>query len=132
MDLGIDGRVALVCGGSRGLGRATAAALVSEGTAVMCCARDGERLAETARELTQQGGRVEVFAGDIAEETTPDAAVAATLEAFGRIDIVVPNAGGPPPGRSLEVDDAAIRTAVEANLLSAVRLVRTIMARCCR
>jgi 3-oxoacyl-[acyl-carrier protein] reductase len=124
MDLGIDGRAALVCGASRGLGRATAEALVAEGAQVMLCARDGKQLAETARELMQGGGRVEVIAADIAEEETPDAAVATTLEAFGRIDIVVPNAGGPPPGRSLEVTDDAIRSAVEANLLSAVRLVR--------
>jgi 3-oxoacyl-[acyl-carrier protein] reductase len=50
--------------------------------------------------------------------------VTATVERFGRIDIVVANAGGPPPGRSLELDDDAIRAAVETNLLSAVRLVR--------
>ncbi len=72
----------------------------------------------------ERGGRVEVLAADIAEASTPDTAVAATLEAFGRIDIVVANAGGPPPGRALEVTDDAIRAAVEANLLSAVRLVR--------
>ena len=124
MELGIDGRAALVCGASRGLGRATAEALVSEGVQVMCCARDGDRLAETVGELARGGGRVEQIAADIAEPDAPDAAVAATLAAFGRLDIVVANAGGPPAGRALEVDDDAIRAAVEANFLSAVRLVR--------
>jgi 3-oxoacyl-[acyl-carrier protein] reductase len=124
MDLGIGGRSALVCGASRGLGRATAEALVAEGADVMLCARDGGRLSETAGQLAGPGGRVEVVAGDISDPGMPGMAVAATLEAFGRIDIVVPNAGGPPPGRALEVDDDALRAAIESNFLSAVRLVR--------
>jgi 3-oxoacyl-[acyl-carrier protein] reductase len=90
----------------------------------MLCARDTGRLSETAGQLAGPGGRVEVVAGDISDPGMPGMAVAATLEAFGRIDIVVPNAGGPPPGRALEVDDDALRAAIESNFLSAVRLVR--------
>ncbi len=124
MDLGIDGRAALVCGASRGLGRATAAALAAEGASVMLCARDADRLADAARELSELGSPVEHVAADMADPAAPAAAVAAAVDAFGRLDVVVPNAGGPPPGRALEVDDEALRAAVETNFLSAVRLVR--------
>ncbi len=124
MDLGIDGRAALVVGASRGLGRATAEALVAEGARVMLCARHEATLADVARVLTAQGGHVETVAADISEPSAPASVVAATADAFGSVDIVVANAGGPPPGRALEVDDDALRAALEANFLSAVRLVR--------
>jgi 3-oxoacyl-[acyl-carrier protein] reductase len=124
MDLGIDGRAALVCGASRGLGRATAEALVAEGARVMLCARNEASLADVAGALTAQGGQVETVAADISEPSVPASVVAATADAFGGVDIVVANAGGPPPGRALEVDDDALRAAFEANFLSAVRLVR--------
>ena len=67
MDLGIDGRAALVCGASRGLGRATAEALVAEGARVMLCARDEASLADAARDLVAKGGHVETVAADISE-----------------------------------------------------------------
>jgi 3-oxoacyl-[acyl-carrier protein] reductase len=124
MDLGIHGRTALVCGAYRGLGRATAEALVAEGVRVMLCARDEDALAAAARALAAAGGSVETVALDISQPGAPAAAVAATTEAFGRVDILVANAGGPPPGRALDVDDDALRAAMEANFLSAVRLVR--------
>jgi len=61
---------------------------------------------------------------DVTDPEVPERLVTAALERYGQIDIVVANAGGPPPGRALEVDDDGIRQAVEANFLSAVRLVR--------
>ncbi len=61
---------------------------------------------------------------DVADPATPDRLVAAAMERFGGLDIVVANAGGPPPGRSLDVDDAALGSAIEANMLSPVRLAR--------
>ena len=81
-------------------------------------------MADVARVLTAQGGHVETVAADISEASAPASVVAATADAFGSVDIVVANAGGPPPGRALEVDDDALRAALEANFLSAVRLVR--------
>ncbi len=127
MDLGIRGRAALVCGASRGLGRATAGALVAEGARVMLCARDADRLAAAAGELSKAGGPVEWVVADLGDPDAPAAAVAATVAAFGAVDIVVANAGGPPPGRALEVDDDALRAAVESNFLSAVRLTRAVV-----
>lgn len=124
MDLGIEGRVALVTASSRGLGRASAAALAAEGARVVVNARGAESLDEAEQELRAAGAEVFGIVADVTDPEVPERLVTAAVEHFGQIDIVVANAGGPPPGRSLEVDDDAIRAAVEANLLSSVRLVR--------
>lgn len=123
MDLGIAGRVALVTAASKGLGRASALALAQEGAKVAICARGAEALADTEAELA---GVTEVLAvqADITEPSAPARMVEATVERFGRLDIVVANAGGPPAGRSLEIDDAQLEAALNANLVTSVRLVR--------
>jgi 3-oxoacyl-[acyl-carrier protein] reductase len=129
MDLGIAGRSALVVAGSRGLGRATAEALASEGARVMVSARSAEELETLRTSLRSRGAEVETTVADITEASTPTALVEATVAAFGTVDIVVANAGGPPPGRALEVDDEALWAAVNANLMSAVRLARQAVPR---
>ncbi len=125
MDLGIEGRVALVTASSRGLGRASAEALAAEGARLVVNARQAEALDIAEQELRAAGAEVFGVVADITDPDVPERLVAATVEHFGQIDIVVANAGGPPPGRALDVDDDGIRGAVEANLLSAVRLVRS-------
>ena len=124
MDLGIESRVALVTASSRGLGRASAEALAAEGVRLVVSARGAESLHEAEKELTAAGADVLGIVADVTDPEIPERLVTATVERFGRIDILVANAGGPPPGRALEVEDDAIRVAVEANLLSAVRLTR--------
>ena len=124
MDLGIAGRVALVVAGSRGLGRASAVALVGEGARVMLSSRSEEALAETATALRATGAEVSTHAADITDPRAPALLVDATREAFGTIDIVIANAGGPPPARALDVDDDQLEAALNANLLSAIRLTR--------
>ena len=124
MDLGIDGRVAVVTAASRGLGRASAEALAAEGASVLVSARGEEQLTATARAMGDAGATVVAVPGDMADPATPGRLVEAAVERFGRVDIVVANAGGPPPGRALEVDDDAIRAAVETNLLASIRLAR--------
>jgi len=124
MDLGIRGKVALVTAGSKGLGRATALALAAEGVDVMLSGRDAAVLAATRDEVAALGVGADVRAGDVTDPDEPAALVAATVERFGGLDILVANAGGPPPGRALEVDDAQLEAAVNANLLTSVRLVR--------
>jgi 3-oxoacyl-[acyl-carrier protein] reductase len=123
VDLGIGGRVALVTAASKGLGRATAVALAREGAKVAICARGAEALADAEAELARY---TEVLAvpADVTGPAEPARLVAATVERFGRLDILVANAGGPPAARSLDVDDAQIEAAVNANLLTSVRLVR--------
>ncbi len=124
MDLGIDGKVALVVGGSRGLGRATAEALAAEGARVMLSSRSEEALAATRESLRVAGADVAVEAADISDPDSPARLVEATVRVFGTVDIVIANAGGPPAGRALDVDDGSIDRALDANLKSAVRLTR--------
>ncbi|MDQ4091256.1 MAG: SDR family NAD(P)-dependent oxidoreductase, partial [Actinomycetota bacterium] len=123
MDLGVGGRVALVTAASKGLGRASAVALAQEGVKVVICARGEEALAEAEAELA---GYSEVLAipEDVTDPEAPARLVEAAAVRFGRLDIVVANAGGPPAGRALDVTDAQIEAAVNSNLLSSVRLVR--------
>ncbi|MEA3055871.1 MAG: 3-oxoacyl-[acyl-carrier protein] reductase [Actinomycetota bacterium] len=119
MDLGIEGRVAVVAASSKGLGRASAEALAAEGCKVVMCARNGAEVRAAAESI---GGLA--LALDITEADAPQRLVDAALSTYGRLDIVVPNAGGPPPGRALDVTDEQIEAAVNANLLASIRLVR--------
>ena len=124
MDLGLDGRVAVVGASSKGLGRATAEALAAEGASVLLSARGAAALDEAVAAITDAGGTAEGVVADVTEPGVPAELVARALDRWGRLDIVVGNAGGPPSGRALEVDDDAVLAAVNANLLSSVRLAR--------
>jgi 3-oxoacyl-[acyl-carrier protein] reductase len=121
VDLGLTDRVALVTASSRGLGFASARALVEEGATVTICARDAGRLREAADAL---GGDVLAIPADVTEPDVPARLVDETVERFGALHVVVANAGGPPKARATEVDDETLRSAIEANLLTSVRLVR--------
>jgi 3-oxoacyl-[acyl-carrier protein] reductase len=121
VDLGLDGKVALVTAASRGLGFATAKALVEEGARVTICARDPERLRAAAAEL---GPDVLAVPADVTDPEAPARLVGATVERFGALHVLVANAGGPPNARAVDVDDDTLRVALEANLLTSVRLVR--------
>ncbi|MEY2468523.1 MAG: 3-oxoacyl-[acyl-carrier protein] reductase [Actinomycetota bacterium] len=124
MDLGLHGRVAVVTAASKGLGRGSALALAAEGCNLILNARSAEPLAATADECRALGVDVVDHAGDVSDPELPATLVALALERFGRLDIAVANAGGPPAGKALDVDDDMIRAAVEQNLLASVRLVR--------
>ena len=120
MDLGIAGKTALVTASSGGLGLGTAAALAAEGCHVAINGRDPARLETAAAQLPD----ALTLRGDVSEPQTPARLVAATIERFGGLDILVANAGGPPPGRALDVDDDALLAAIQENLLASIRLVR--------
>jgi len=122
MDLGIVGRWALVCAGSKGLGKGCARALAGEGVNVVVTARGEEALQATAAELRVFAPRVQVVAvaGDI---TTPEGRAAA-LAACPQVDILVNNAGGPPPGDFRDWDRAAWIKAVDANMLTPIELIK--------
>jgi 3-oxoacyl-[acyl-carrier protein] reductase len=122
VDLGLDGRVALITAASRGLGRASAFALAENGAKVVICARSEGSLRTAEAELGRHTEALAVVA-DITDPAAPCRLVEAAVEHFGRLDIVVGNGPGPPPGRALEVDDAALESALNANLLTSVRLV---------
>ena len=117
MDLGLQGRTAIVCGSSAGMGLATAEALSAEGANVAMFARRREELEREADRL----GALPVR-GDLTNPEDLKRLVAKTLKAFGAIDVLVNNGGGPPRGSALELDDEAVESAVELLLLSALRL----------
>lgn len=124
MDLGIAGKVALVTASSKGLGRAAAEALAGEGARLVITARGEEALRQTEAAIYAAGADVLAIPADVTEPAVPAELVAAAVERYGSIDILVPNAGGPPPGRALELTDDQIAAAVNANLTTSVRLVR--------
>jgi 3-oxoacyl-[acyl-carrier protein] reductase len=121
MDLGLAGKVALVTAASRGLGFASAKALAAEGASVAICARGADGLRAAAREL---GEDVLAIQSDVTEPDAPRRLVEAAIERFGALHVLVANAGGPPKARAIEVDDTTLQRALEANLMTSVRLVR--------
>jgi len=125
MDLGINGRWALVCAASKGLGKGCAEALVREGVNVVITARGAEVLEATAAELRASNPAVQVLAvaGDI---TTPEGRAAA-LAACPQVDILVNNAGGPPPGDFRDWDRAAWIKALDANMLTPIELMKAVV-----
>jgi len=123
MDLGISGKNALVCGASKGLGRACAEALAKEGVNVTLVARNAATLEATANEIRQLAGsqvKVTVVAADI---TTPEGRKQA-LAACPQPDILVTNAGGPPPGDFRNWEREQWIAAVDANMLTPIELIR--------
>jgi 3-oxoacyl-[acyl-carrier protein] reductase len=125
MDLGLQGKVALVGGASRGIGRAVAQALAKEGCRVTLCARDSAALSAAA-EAVRKETRAEVLAVpcDMANYDDIKNAVARTVETFGGLQVLVNNAGGPPTGTFETLDDRYWQHALDQNLLSAVRATR--------
>jgi 3-oxoacyl-[acyl-carrier protein] reductase len=119
VDLGLKGRTALVCGASSGLGLASAEALAAEGANVTMFARRRD-------ELERQADRIGALAvrGDVTLPQDTDRAVATTLEAFGGLDILVWNSGGPTPGGATDITTDSLEQAVELMLQPLVRLVR--------
>jgi 3-oxoacyl-[acyl-carrier protein] reductase len=122
MDLGIEGKWALVCAASKGLGKGCAKALVGEGVNVVVTARGVEALEATAAELRASNPGVQVIA--VAGDITTPAGRAAALAAAPRIDILVNNAGGPPPGDFRDWDRDAWIKALDANMLTPIELIK--------
>jgi 3-oxoacyl-[acyl-carrier protein] reductase len=118
MDLGLNGRTALVTGASSGLGLATAESLAGEGANVTMFARRRDLLEREADRIGALAVR-----GDVTNPRHLEAAVKRTVEAFGGIDILVWNSGGPPPGSALDATAAGLEETVELLLIPAVRLV---------
>jgi 3-oxoacyl-[acyl-carrier protein] reductase len=119
MELGLTGRTAIVCGASSGMGLAIAEALAAEGASVAMFARRRELLEREAERLGALAVR-----GDLTNPADLKRLVDRTVEAFGGIDILVNNGGGPPRTSALELTDETIEAAVELLLLSAIRLTR--------
>jgi len=120
LNLGLEGRVAAVTGGSHGLGYAIAEGLLAEGCRVAICARNGTRLSEAAAKL---GAAAFAQTADVAKPGQVEAFIAATASHFGGLDILVHNAGGG-GGAGLEAPDAEFTQSFEVNALAGLRAAR--------
>ena len=128
MDLGLAGKVALVTAGSKGLGKAIALELAREGARVAIASRSMDELRKAAAEIAAATGHEpSVVTADLTIGAEIDRLVATTLERHGRVDILVNNTGGPPPGYFDDFDDAQWQRAVDLLLLSSVRLIRGVL-----
>ena len=125
MDLGLKNKTALVTGSSRGLGYATAAALAKDGCKVAINGRDETRIKSVAEKLSKEtGSQVIGLAGDVSQLGVPEKLIAETVAAFGGLDILITNAGGPPTGNIDTLDEAAWQKGVDLCLMLHVRLIR--------
>jgi len=125
MDLGLSGLRALVTGASRGLGYATARCLAQDGARVAINSRSSQGVAEAAERLAAaSGSQVVSLAGDVAELGVAQQLVDEAAAKLGGLDLLVTNAGGPPPGRFDSFDEAVWQKAVDLSLMSHVRLIR--------
>jgi 3-oxoacyl-[acyl-carrier protein] reductase len=127
MDLGISGKVALVTGGSAGIGLAAAKSLAREGCDVCLCARNPERLADAVVELQEFGGVVHAVLADVEDPAAGQRVVEEARDVLGPVDILVANGGGPPAGRFDEVTLKDWDVAVQRNLLGTVRLIQAVL-----
>ena len=124
MDLGIKGRTALVCASSKGLGRGCAEALAAEGVDLVLNARGSDVLEATAASIRDAYG---VAVTTVAADITIEAGQAAVLAAAGDVDILVTNAGGPPPGMWTDWDRDDFIAAFDANLLTPIALIKALL-----
>lgn len=125
MDLGLEGRVYVVTGGTRGLGSASAEALVRDGARVVVSGRTEETVREAVARL---GDKATGVAADLADPATPERLVSTARDTFGRIDGALISVGGPPAGGVLDVSDDQWRQAFDSVFLGAVRMARTTAA----
>jgi len=130
MDLGLKGKAAIVAAASKGLGRAVAQELAQEGARVAICSRDAAQLERAAAEIRKSTG-AEVLANalDVTDYTAVQKFVAETESRFGRVDICVTNAGGPPSKKFADISIAEWRAAVDLTLMSAVYFAKEVLPR---
>jgi 3-oxoacyl-[acyl-carrier protein] reductase len=133
VDLGLQGKVAIVAGASRGLGRAIAEGLAAEGARVTLCSRSAEAVGAAAEAINSSaatrtaGGQALAVPADVARAGDIDRLVKQTLDHAGRVDILVTNAGGPPSGATTALTDEQWDGTVQTLLLSVVRLCRAVV-----
>ena len=125
MDLGLAGRVAVIGGGSKGLGRACADSLAQEGANLVICSRNAEELESAAAEIRAASG-VQVLAvpGDLSRLDDIQRLVQAAVDNFGRLDIAVANSGGPPSGRAVDTDEETWSRSIDMALSFFIRMGR--------
>lgn len=125
MDLGLTGKVAMVAAASKGLGFGVARAMAADGARLSICSRDKAQIEAAAQKLRDEtGAEVIAAACDVGKADDITAWTAATVSAYGRIDALLVNAGGPPATLFKDTTDAQWQAAFELTLLSTIRLIR--------
>jgi 3-oxoacyl-[acyl-carrier protein] reductase len=125
MDLQLKDKCALVTGSSRGLGHAVALALAREGCRVAINSRNEAKVLNVAKDIAEEtGGRVIGLAGDVADPEVPERLVGESTRAFGGLDILITNAGGPPSGAFESFNEVAWQKAIDLSFMSHVRLIQ--------
>lgn len=128
MDLGLKGKAAFVAAASKGLGRAVAEELAAEGVDLFLCARGEDALMRTCDEIARSSGvRVEAMTADLSREEETRAVVRAAIARFGKVDILVTNAGGPPSGKFESLTPQMWKDAVDLTLMSVVNLTTEVI-----
>ncbi len=127
MDLGLKDRVAFITGASRGLGKASALALASEGCRIATIARGKEGLEAAKAEIESLGVEVFTVPGDAGKTEDGERFFAESIAHFQQVDILINNIGGSSPGGDIDLDDATWRLAFENNFFSAVTLIRLVL-----
>lgn len=128
MDLGLQGKVALIAGGSQGLGKAVAMEMSREGARIAICALDDPELPSAVEEIRQAtGGEVMGIPADVSDSEQAKGFVRKALEHYGTADILVNNAGGPPDKTFLEIDDDLWNFGVRLNLMSTIVMTREVV-----
>ena len=124
MDLGLKGKVALIGGASKGLGKACAVSLAGEGVSVAICARGKEVLERTAQQIREMNVEVLSLEADMTSKKDNQRIINETIKKFGRIDILVNNSGGPLPGKFDDFDDSQWEQAFQSVLMNVIRVTR--------
>lgn len=124
MDYGLKGKIAVITGGSDGIGRATAVQLAREGAKVAICARGQEKLDQTAAEIRKLGGEVLAVSADMSKPADIDRFFDAVVKQFGGIDILFNNAGLSQRGKFLEISDEMWNSDIELKVFGAIRCAR--------
>ena len=125
MDLGLKGKVALVAGASQGMGKAAAMGFAREGAKVAICARGQATLNETAAQIRKEtGGEVLAIVADMSKAEDIKKFVEQSAKHFGRVDVIVNNAGGPPPGEFMKFTDDDWQNAFNQSFMSTMRMTR--------
>jgi 3-oxoacyl-[acyl-carrier protein] reductase len=128
LDLGLEGKVALVTAASKGIGRAIATELAREGASVVISSRDEETLSTVANEIREETGAVvDHRAADLTSAEDIESLIAHATEGFGGVDVLVNNTGGPQAGTFGDLDDAAWQRGFDQVILSLVRCVRGVL-----
>jgi 3-oxoacyl-[acyl-carrier protein] reductase len=126
MDLGLKDKIALITGASRGLGYAVALGLAREGCRVAINSREKSRIDSAAETISKESGNQVIgLGGDVTNPDVPARLVKEVVQAFGGLDILVTNAGGPPAGAFESFDEAAWQKAIDLSFMSHVRLIKS-------